>query len=182
VPGAVTQNTSNVGRRAPNQPTRHWGSCSAAAPTRGKLRPRLVARPRTFTVLIDTRSACDADGVVAVKLCWRQIPYTCGDCVTRRGQQLLRITRSGTGSPIRLRRAWSCLPRPAGTRCRRSPAWFRQTRTRSNRPSTLFHDGDGQPGPSVGGWRPRQIIPEEEQFIVTTANTRPEASGRPFTR
>jgi transposase len=36
--------------------------------------------------------------------------------------------------------------------------------------------------PRWAGGRPRQISPDDEQFIVTTANTRPEALGRPFTR
>jgi transposase len=36
--------------------------------------------------------------------------------------------------------------------------------------------------PRWAGGRPRQISPDDEQYIVTTANTRPEALGRPFTR
>ncbi|GAA2592203.1 hypothetical protein GCM10010435_83640 [Winogradskya consettensis] len=36
--------------------------------------------------------------------------------------------------------------------------------------------------PQWAGGRPRQISPDDEQFIVTTANTRPTALGRPFTR
>ena len=36
--------------------------------------------------------------------------------------------------------------------------------------------------PQWAGGRPRQISPDEEQFIVETANTRPEKLGRPFTR
>ena len=36
--------------------------------------------------------------------------------------------------------------------------------------------------PRWAGGRPRQISLDDEQYIVTTANTRPEALGRPFTR
>ena len=36
--------------------------------------------------------------------------------------------------------------------------------------------------PRWAGGRPRLISPDEETFIVVTANTRPEALGRPFTR
>jgi transposase len=35
--------------------------------------------------------------------------------------------------------------------------------------------------PQWAGGRPRQISPDEEAFIVATANTRPETLGRPFT-
>ncbi|MFI2651812.1 helix-turn-helix domain-containing protein [Micromonospora fulviviridis] len=43
-------------------------------------------------------------------------------------------------------------------------------------------DGDGRLDPQWAGGRPRQISPDEEQFIVETANTRPEKLGRSFTR
>jgi transposase len=36
--------------------------------------------------------------------------------------------------------------------------------------------------PRWAGGRPRLISPDDEQFVVATANTRPEALGRPFTR
>ncbi|WP_240742432.1 helix-turn-helix domain-containing protein [Micromonospora zingiberis] len=36
--------------------------------------------------------------------------------------------------------------------------------------------------PPWAGGRPRQIGSDEEQFIIETANTRPEKLGRPFTR
>ncbi|MEU1238702.1 helix-turn-helix domain-containing protein [Micromonospora aurantiaca] len=36
--------------------------------------------------------------------------------------------------------------------------------------------------PRWAGGRPRQISPDDEQFIVTTAKSRAEALGRPFTR
>ena len=36
--------------------------------------------------------------------------------------------------------------------------------------------------PRWAGGRPRRISPDEEAFVVATANTRPEKLGRPFTR
>ena len=36
--------------------------------------------------------------------------------------------------------------------------------------------------PRWAGGRPRLISPDDEQFVITTANTRPESLGRPFTR
>lgn len=35
--------------------------------------------------------------------------------------------------------------------------------------------------PQWAAGRPRQISPDEEQYVVETANTRPEKLGRPFT-
>ena len=37
-------------------------------------------------------------------------------------------------------------------------------------------------GPKWAGGRPRRITTDDETFIVTTAKSRPEALGRPFTR
>jgi transposase len=42
--------------------------------------------------------------------------------------------------------------------------------------------GMGSLDPQWAGGRPRQISPDDQQFIVETANTRPESLGRPFTR
>ena len=36
--------------------------------------------------------------------------------------------------------------------------------------------------PRWAGSRPRQISPDDQQFTVETANTRPGSLGRPFTR
>ncbi|MDG4810938.1 helix-turn-helix domain-containing protein [Micromonospora sp. WMMD1120] len=36
--------------------------------------------------------------------------------------------------------------------------------------------------PQWAGGRPRQISPDDERFIVSTANTRPSKPRQPFTR
>jgi len=81
----------------------------------------------------------------------------------KEGQQLLRITHRGTGSPIRLRRAMVVLASDEDT--------IRQVIHRFNEMGVASVD------PQWAGGRPRQISPDEEAFIVATANTRPETLG-----
>ncbi|MEU4532784.1 helix-turn-helix domain-containing protein, partial [Micromonospora ureilytica] len=99
------------------------------------------------------------------------------------GQQLLRITRRGTGSPIRLRRAMVVLASAGGNTV---PAIARLVRADEDTIRQVIHRfnemGMACLDPQWAGGRPRQISPDEEQFIVETANTRPEKLGRPFTR
>ncbi|MET8249800.1 helix-turn-helix domain-containing protein [Micromonospora sp. NPDC005197] len=99
------------------------------------------------------------------------------------GQQLLRITRRGTGSPIRLRRAMVVLASAGGNTV---PAIARLVQADEDTIRQVIHRfnemGMASLDPQWAGGRPRQISPDEEQFIVETANTRPEKLGRPFTR
>jgi transposase len=99
------------------------------------------------------------------------------------GQQLLRITRRGTGSPIRLRRAMVVLASAGGNTV---PAIARLVQADEDTIRQVIHRfnemGIASLDPRWAGGRPRQISPDDEQYIVTTANTRPEALGRPFTR
>src|SRR3954451_14273940 len=99
------------------------------------------------------------------------------------GQQLLRITRRGTGSPIRLRRAMVVLASAGGNTV---PAIARLVSADEDTIRQVIHRfnemGMASLDPRWAGGRPRLISPDDEQFIVTTANTRPEALGRPFTR
>ena len=99
------------------------------------------------------------------------------------GQQLLRITRRGTGSPIRLRRAMVVLASAGGNTV---PAIARLVQADEDTIRQVTHRfnemGMASLDPQWAGGRPRQISPDDEQYIVTTANTRPEALGRPFTR
>ncbi|MFD0783060.1 transposase, partial [Micromonospora azadirachtae] len=98
------------------------------------------------------------------------------------GQQLLRITRRGTGSPIRLRRAMVVLASAGGNTV---PAIARLVQADEDTIRQVIHRfnemGMASLDPQWAGGRPRQISPDEEQFIVETANTRPETLGRPFT-
>ena len=60
------------------------------------------------------RPACGLGGVAGFRL-WRwQIQYRVRRLTDQAGQQLLRITRRGTGSPIRLRRAMVVLVSAGG--------------------------------------------------------------------
>ncbi|MFD1082699.1 IS630 family transposase [Micromonospora andamanensis] len=99
------------------------------------------------------------------------------------GQQLLRITRRGTGSPIRLRRAMVVLASVGGNTV---PAIARLVQADEDTIRQVIHwfneMGMASLDPQWAGGRPRQISSDEEQFIVETANTRPEALGRPFIR
>ncbi|GIE84599.1 IS630 family transposase [Actinoplanes regularis] len=99
------------------------------------------------------------------------------------GQQLLRITRRGTGSPIRLRRAMVVLASAGGNTV---PAIARLVQADEDTIRQLIHRfnemGMACLNPQWAGGRPRQISPDDETFIVTTAKARPEALGRPFTR
>ncbi|WBB89337.1 IS630 family transposase [Verrucosispora sp. WMMC514] len=99
------------------------------------------------------------------------------------GQQLLRITRRGTGSPIRLRRAMVVLASAGGNTV---PAIARLVQADEDTIRQIIHRfnemGMASLDPQWAGGRPRQISSDEEQFIVETANTRPEKLGRPFTR
>ncbi|WP_433304717.1 IS630 family transposase [Actinoplanes sp. CA-030573] len=99
------------------------------------------------------------------------------------GQQLLRITRRGTGSPIRLRRALVVLASAGGNTV---PAIARLVQVGEDTIRQVIHRsnemGMASLDPRWAGGRPRLLSSDEEQFIVATANTRPEAVGRPFTR
>jgi len=98
------------------------------------------------------------------------------------GQQLLRITRRGTGSPIRLRRAMVVLASADGNTV---PAIARLVQADEDTIRQVIHRfnemGMASLDPRWAGGRPR-LCPDDEQAIVATANTRPEALGRPFTR
>src|SRR3954449_2520107 len=98
-------------------------------------------------------------------------------------QQLLRITRRGTGSAIRLRRAMVVLASAGGNSV---PVIARLVQADEDSVRQVIHRfnemGMASLDPRWAGGRPRLISPDDEQYIVTTANTRPEALGRPFTR
>jgi transposase len=99
------------------------------------------------------------------------------------GQQLLRITRRGTGSVIRLRRAMVVLASAGGNSV---PVIARLVVADEDSVRQVIHRfneiGMNCLDPRWAGGRPRRISPDDEAFIVATANTRPEALGQPFTR
>jgi transposase len=99
------------------------------------------------------------------------------------GQQLLRITRRGTGSAVRLRRAMVVLASAGGNTV---PAIARLVQADEDSVRQVIHRfnemGMASLDPQWAGGRPRLISPDDEAFIVAAANTRPEALGLPFTR
>ncbi|WP_233579681.1 IS630 family transposase [Verrucosispora sp. FIM060022] len=99
------------------------------------------------------------------------------------GQQLLRITRRGTGSPVRLRRAMVVLASAGGNTV---PAIARLVQADEDTVRQVIHRfnevGMASLDPQWAGGRPRLISDDDEAFIVETANARPEALRRPFTR
>jgi transposase len=83
--------------------------------------------------------------------------------------QLLRITRRGTGSPIRLRRHGRARLRRGNT----VPAIARLVQADQDTIRQVIHRfnemGMASLDPQRAGGRPRQISPDEEAFIVATA-------------
>ncbi|WP_329109139.1 IS630 family transposase [Micromonospora sp. NBC_01699] len=99
------------------------------------------------------------------------------------GQRLQRLVRRGTGSVVRLRRAMVVLASAGGNTV---PAIARLVQADEDSVRQVIHRFNEQGMPSLdprwAGGRPRQISPDDEAFIVATANTRPMKLGRPFTR
>ena len=99
------------------------------------------------------------------------------------GQRLQQIVRRGTGSTVRLRRAMVVLASAGGNTV---PAIARLVQGDEDAIRQVIHRfnemGMASLDPQWAGGRPRQISPDDETFIVATANTRPEKLGRPFTR
>ncbi|MET8307788.1 helix-turn-helix domain-containing protein [Micromonospora sp. NPDC005173] len=91
--------------------------------------------------------------------------------------------RRGTGSAVRLRRAMVVLA-PAGGNTVSAIARLVQADEDCVRQVIHRFNEMGMPSldPQRSGGRPRQISPDDEQFIVSTANTRPMKLGLPFTR
>ena len=87
------------------------------------------------------------------------------------GRQLQQITRRGKHGSIRVRRALIIMASASGTPV---PAIAQLVQADEH--------GLGALDPQWAGGRPRRISPDETAYIVTTALTRPEKLGLPFTR
>ena len=102
------------------------------------------------------------------------------------GRQLQRIVRRGGGgtdkSVVRWRRAMVVLASAGGNTVE---VIARLVQTSPDRVREMIHRfnemGMASLDPQWAGGRPRRITIEDEDFIVTTATTRPEKLGRPFT-
>lgn len=105
----------------------------------------------------------------------------------REGRELQRIVRRGSGSSdgsvVRWRRALVVLASAGGNTV---PAIARLASTSQDRVREMIHRfnelGMASLDPQWAGGRPRRITTDDENFIVETATTRPEALGLPFTR
>jgi transposase len=99
------------------------------------------------------------------------------------GQRLQQIVRRGQHGSIRVRRAMIIISSSAGTS---APAIARLVAADEDTVRDVIHafsqKGLAALDPRWAGGRPRLISDETVQVIVTTAATRPEKLGQPFTR
>ena len=98
------------------------------------------------------------------------------------GQQLQQIVRRGKHGSVRVRRAMIIMASASGTPV---PAIARLVAADEDTVRDVIHPfnekGLAALDPQWAGGRPRLISDEDIEFIVTTATTRPEKLGRPFT-
>ncbi|MFE9174464.1 helix-turn-helix domain-containing protein [Streptomyces kebangsaanensis] len=101
----------------------------------------------------------------------------------REGQKLQQIVRRGSSNSVRYRRAMM-LPASAGGN--RVPVIAQLVRADEDTVREVIHRcneiGLACLDPRWAGDRPRLLTPEDEDFVVATATTRPTKLGRPFTR
>lgn len=103
------------------------------------------------------------------------------------GRQLQRIVRRGSGkskgSVVRWRRAVVVHASAGGNTVAVIAELVATSPDRVREMIHRFNDkGLASLDPQWAGGRPRRITTDDEAFIVETANQRPEALGRPFTR
>ena len=98
------------------------------------------------------------------------------------GQRLLAIVRRGKHDSIRVRRALIIMASASGTPV---PAIARLVAAHEDTVRDVIHafnqKGLAALDPRWAGGRPRRISSDDEDYIVTTATTRPEKLGAPFT-
>ena len=99
------------------------------------------------------------------------------------GSRPASLRTATAGSAIRLRRAMVIL---ASAGRNTVPAIARLVQADEDSVRQVIHRfnemGLACLDPRWAGGRPRQISPDDEAFVVATANTRPETLGLPFTR
>jgi transposase len=99
------------------------------------------------------------------------------------GRRLLAITRRGKHESIRVRRALIILVSASGTPV---PAIARLVAAHEDTVRDVIHAfnerGLAALDPRWAGGRPRLISPDDVEFIVARASTRPAKAGMPFTR
>ncbi|GAB2754997.1 IS630 family transposase [Kitasatospora kifunensis] len=99
------------------------------------------------------------------------------------GQQLQRIVRRGSASSVRYRRAMMLLASAGGNRV---PVIAQLVAADEDTVRDVIHRfneiGLACLDPRWAGGRPRQLSPDDEDFVVQMATARPATLGQPFTR
>jgi transposase len=99
------------------------------------------------------------------------------------GQKLQQIVRRGSASSVRYRRAMMLLASAGGNRV---PVIAKLVQADEDTVRDVIHRfneiGLACLDPRWAGGRPRLLSPDEENFVVQTATTRPTKLGQPFTR
>ncbi|WP_225861060.1 IS630 family transposase [Streptomyces triticiradicis] len=99
------------------------------------------------------------------------------------GQKLQRIVRRGSTSSVRYRRA---MMMPASAGGNRVPVIAQLVQADEDTVRDVIHRfneiGLACLDPQWAGGRPRRLSPDDEDFVIQTATTRPAELGQPFTR
>ena len=99
------------------------------------------------------------------------------------GQRLQQIVRRGSTSSVRYRRAMMLLASAGGNRV---PVIAQLVAADEDTVRDVIHRfneiGLAALDAQWAGGRPRQLSPDDEDFVVATATTRPAKLGQPFTR
>ncbi|MBD3005495.1 IS630 family transposase [Streptomyces sp. 5-10] len=99
------------------------------------------------------------------------------------GQKLQQIVRRGSTSSVRYRRAMMLLASAGGNRV---PVIAQLVQADEDTVREVIHRfneiGLACLDPQWAGGRPRLLTPDDEDFVIQTATTRPTKLGQPFTR
>jgi hypothetical protein len=119
---------------------------------------------------------CDRGGVMAAPVRVRRL-------AGQEGQQPQRIVRRGSTSSVRYRRAMMILASTGGNRV---PVIAELVQADEDTVREVIHRfneiGLACLDPQWAGGRPRLFSPDDEDFVIQTAATRPAKLGQPFTR
>ena len=101
----------------------------------------------------------------------------------KEGRRLQQIVRRGSISPVRYRRAMMILASAGGNRV---PVIAQLVQADEDTVRDVIHRfneiGLACLDPQWAGGRPRLLSPDDEDFVIQTAITRPAKLGQPFTR
>lgn len=99
------------------------------------------------------------------------------------GQKLKQIVRRGSTSSVRYQRAMTLLASAGGNRV---PVIAQLVQADEDTVRDVIHRfneiGLACLDPQWAGGRPRLLTPDDEDFVIWTATTRPSKLGQPFTR